>query len=665
MKIFFSFLFMFLCIALGAYILYRVQTGQSIIPSFAGSGDIVQIDDLDPRFKFVSGPERKAAGYPRWDKLVNGGAYVFRGGTAQQCNGLNNIGCYASLDLTSADFYIDQVTLGFVTGPNRTSVDFYVDDKKVTEFDSHATTYTQDYHNFKLWSSPKEAMTCGKHKIKLVPNRKTGTSQKAFSLDFADVRKCTPKNNNDWQKLEDTDSRFDYGGNNPAHQNLPFWDIYNNTSLSGGSAHACRTDINLGCRAIIDLSTTFDQLQIRALKGFNASSADIYIDDQKIGEADAHKSGSAGIGSNPLDFLDWTSNSFSCSPHIIKIVPNGQAGINAKSFTFDFLKISTCHPPKTTEGHLICQANTTSVPADFVIIDNLDQSVIYETTSSKWTHLKNESEQGFFKDSYSYVPTPYTDTHGTSPNVQGKATLKFTGSEVKIGFGRRDKVRGQADILIDGKKIDTVNLLGPAGSWETKTYSVNPTCAEHTLTVKQSPLANDNNHTIVLDYIKYRSCSTTTGFSCKKITGEGNDDVSCLGKNEGASCGNQENSYFQCVNNACKKFTGSGQTSGTCLSRIEGAPCGNTDQQTYLVCQNNACTLSFTASADDVSCSGKSVNESCGNPTEDLKCQGNTNAPARCFDCKKDLGPNSSSSEINILDFSCFAKFYGKEVGKN
>lgn len=43
------------------------------------------------------------------------------------------------------------------------------------------------------------------------------------------------------------------------------------------------------------------------------------------------------------------------------------------------------------------------------------------------------------------------------------------------------------------------------------------------------------------------------------------------------------------------------------------------------------------------------------------KCQGNVNSPAKCFDCNKDA---TASSEVNMLDFSCFTKFYGKNVGK-
>ncbi len=43
------------------------------------------------------------------------------------------------------------------------------------------------------------------------------------------------------------------------------------------------------------------------------------------------------------------------------------------------------------------------------------------------------------------------------------------------------------------------------------------------------------------------------------------------------------------------------------------------------------------------------------------ECQGNASAQAKCFDCKKDA---SASSVVNILDFSCFTKFYGQNVGQ-
>jgi hypothetical protein len=41
------------------------------------------------------------------------------------------------------------------------------------------------------------------------------------------------------------------------------------------------------------------------------------------------------------------------------------------------------------------------------------------------------------------------------------------------------------------------------------------------------------------------------------------------------------------------------------------------------------------------------------------KCQGNSNAPAKCFSCNKDQ-PND---EVNIYDFACFSKWYGSNVG--
>ncbi len=41
-----------------------------------------------------------------------------------------------------------------------------------------------------------------------------------------------------------------------------------------------------------------------------------------------------------------------------------------------------------------------------------------------------------------------------------------------------------------------------------------------------------------------------------------------------------------------------------------------------------------------------------------LGCQGNPNAPAKCFSCFKD----SPVDQVNILDFACFAKYYGKQI---
>lgn len=46
--------------------------------------------------------------------------------------------------------------------------------------------------------------------------------------------------------------------------------------------------------------------------------------------------------------------------------------------------------------------------------------------------------------------------------------------------------------------------------------------------------------------------------------------------------------------------------------------------------------------------------------TDPNKCQGNRDAPAKCFDCQKDAGV----SQVNILDFQCFTRYYGQNVGK-
>lgn len=528
---------MFLCIGLGTYILYRVQTGQSIIPSFAAGGNIVQIDDLDSRFKFVSGPKRIAAGYPHWDKVSNGGTYVLRGGTAQQCNGLNSVGCYATLDLTSQNFNIDQITLGFSMAKNRTSADIFIDDQKIAQVNSYAVDPILDYRNYKLWTSPKDSITCGKHKIKIMPNQKTGTAQKAFTLDFVDVRKCTPTNpppTGDWQKIDDKDSRFNYGGNNPNRPGFPYWDIWNDSALSGGSAHACKTSINMGCQTLLPLTANFNQLQIRAIAGHNGTSADVYVDNQKIGEANGYKEGTDGIGTKPLNNVDWASPEVACGTHVIKIVPNGRLNSgrsdSAKSFTMDYLQIKSCTPN----------------------------------------------------------PTDITCATDSDCN-NGKKCL-----------------------------MDT------------------KTCRP----VDQAHLGCYQN-------------------SCAYLNRSGNNTDGC--QTVGGSCSTPRESFLTCVNNACTFSSTATSNDPSCVGKNNGDSCTTT----HLICLNNACATSNSASTDDPTCSNKDVGETCGVPTADLECQGNTDAPARCFDCKRDLGPSSTTSEINILDFSCFAKFYGKEVGKN
>lgn len=51
---------------------------------------------------------------------------------------------------------------------------------------------------------------------------------------------------------------------------------------------------------------------------------------------------------------------------------------------------------------------------------------------------------------------------------------------------------------------------------------------------------------------------------------------------------------------------------------------------------------------------------SSNNTTVSTNCQGNGNASAKCFDCYKD----STGDQINMLDYACFVKYYGQNVGK-
>jgi hypothetical protein len=293
-----------------------------------------------------------------------------------------------------------------------------------------------------------------------------------------DVKTCTQSGlNEDWQKIEDKDTRIDYGGNNPS-RSAPYWDLHTESGgyvLSADTAHACRTDINLGCVAKMNITTTaFSTIQVGFTEGPNRTSADVFIDNVKIGEINSNNTTSI------IDFHNyhpWTSPNFECGKHEIKIVPNGRTGINAKSFDMDYLQIKPCIP-NSNETHLACD------------------------------------------------PT-------------------------------------------------------------TKT--------------------------------------------CKKINSGGNNQNGCTKEND------------DCEISTSPKST------------------------THLICQNNACVSSDTATSTDPACAGegKEVGSQCGVRPEDLKCQGNVNAPAKCFDCVNDISTKSTVSEINTLDFSCFAKLYGKNVGKD
>ena len=50
-----------------------------------------------------------------------------------------------------------------------------------------------------------------------------------------------------------------------------------------------------------------------------------------------------------------------------------------------------------------------------------------------------------------------------------------------------------------------------------------------------------------------------------------------------------------------------------------------------------------------------------GTTTDPAKCQGNPDPSSKCFKCETG---NNKNNPVGILDFSCFAKFYGQTVGK-
>lgn len=195
----------------------------------------------------------------------------------------------------------------------------------------------------------------------------------------------TPHAEAGWQRIEDTDSHFDWGGINPNHQNLPYWDVLQGSSsngyiLSGGTLHTCRTDINLGCQAQLTLPSTFSFNKIRLGSdwGPNRSSADIFVDGQKVGESDTQN---AEAIKDYHNYQLWNSPSLSCSSHTIKIVPNGRTGTNAKAFDIDFIDIQTCSPltptPTPVTGDIKCQGNPNSPVSCFDCkIDSTDQSQI-------------------------------------------------------------------------------------------------------------------------------------------------------------------------------------------------------------------------------------------------------------------------------------------------
>lgn len=365
-----------------------------------------------------------------------------------------------------------------------------------------------------------------------------------------------------WQKVEDSDSRWDYGGNNPNRPGFPYWDIHTpsgNYVLSGGSARACRTDINKGCTAKLSLKNgggLFNRIRIGFTEGKNRTSADILIDGQKIGEADSYNT----VDINDFNQFElWNSPTFTCAAHDITIVPNGRTGTNAKSFDMDFIEILPCSPtPKANLVITILEVNKDGKPAS--------------TVKVKVT-VKNEGTQavGTFKVAVD------------KKNAGGKFTCEGVGdksAEVTVNDG----------IAAGATRVVEIDMPTPAGAGSfNATAFVDSTC----LVAEASETDN----------------TKTTSYTTKADGGGG----------------------------------------------------GGEEPESFLLCRNYACVSSTTATKDDVACAGLAAGDECGKSVNE-SCQGNPNAPAKCFDCKRD---SQTDSQVNILDFSCFANYYGENVGKN
>ncbi len=298
-----------------------------------------------------------------------------------------------------------------------------------------------------------------------------------------------------------------------------------------------------------------------------------------------------------------------------------------------------------------------------VKLNDNDSKIKY---SKEWGYKKGGGgSQICYQNDYHFAPDFISKKLDVTKNYHASMQFTFTGNQVRVRFIEGGN-RGYADISIDGVKVDSYNAHTGGGIYGRPPWvSPDLSCGEHTVKVEQSDTKTDNNGKIVVvDYLQYRQCSPNGGNVCAKLAGLGADTNGCSQTNVGQACPTGTTQHLVCENQACALSATATADDASCSGKSAGASCAS-DTQTHIVCVNNSCATSTTASTDDPACSGKEVGDNCGTKAEELKCQGNKDAPAKCFDCKKDSSSNSSSSEINILDFSCFAKYYGKEVGKN
>lgn len=305
-----------------------------------------------------------------------------------------------------------------------------------------------------------------------------------------------------------------------------------------------------------------------------------------------------------------------------------------------------------------------------VVVNDDNSRIQYEKT---WGSSKSGWAEGYH---YAVKTHPnLADTYEGS-----SATLEFEGDQISVTTLDYNN-RGYLEVFVDGKKVDTIDQYVPIGSGIHPATWISPTleCGKHTVTVKQSEKSRTLNSSgrktrlVVFDKFTYRDCSAVPGKACGYVSGKGENTNGC--SKEGSSCQSElAVNHLECKNQSCVKVVGEGEDLNGCIA--EGAVCqsdevndqvnqqdGTFSEKVFLVCRNNSCAVSTDSSSDGV-CDGKTVGDFCGNRSEDLKCQGNLQAPAKCFDCKRDSSANSGASEVNILDFSCFAKFYGSTVGK-
>lgn len=299
--------------------------------------------------------------------------------------------------------------------------------------------------------------------------------------------------------------------------------------------------------------------------------------------------------------------------------------------------------------------------------------------SKDWGYKKGGGgSQICYQEDYHFAPDFVTKKVDVTKNYHASMEFTFIGNQVGVRFIEGGN-RGSVEISIDGDKVDTYNANTGGGIYGRPPWvSPDLSCGEHTIKIEQSDVdTSTHGKVIVVDYVQYRECVPNNGQVCAKLAGVGVDSGGCRQTKLGQSCAAQEKtSHAVCINNSCALSETAVADDQRCLGKGIGEACGasggeesfSTDSEVQrVICGTNfTCQISTTATANDLLCGGKEIGDSCGIPPEELICQGNTSAPARCFDCKRDnIGSNTGSSEINILDFSCFAKYYGKEVGKN